>query len=90
MDAHKNPRTFFFEDLPVGYFVDDPLPSSAGCYRYVPYRGPGHYQLGLALRTFGPQRCHYIAENFKRRFSVLACPVYGLLELADFDDPHTT
>ena len=87
MTGEKEARTFFFEDSPVGYFAGDQLPNSPGSYRYVPYRGTGHLRLQQALVSQGPQRCHYIVENAKRHFTVVACPAYGLLELANFDVP---
>jgi hypothetical protein len=87
MRADQKANSFFFEDRPVGYFEDDQLPCSPGSYRYVPYRGPGHLQLQQALVSQGPQRCHYIAKNAKRYFTVVACPAHGLLELANFDVP---
>ena len=89
MQTAQNPKSFFFEENPVGYFEDDPLPCSTGCYRYMPYRGPGHYRLQGALKTKGPQRCHYITDNAKRYFTVVACPAQGLLQLAEFDNPDS-
>jgi hypothetical protein len=74
MQTDQNPKSFFFEENPVGYFEDDRLPCSPGCYRYMPYRGPGHHRLQGSRKTKAPQRCHYITENTKRYFTVLACP----------------
>lgn len=85
MRADQEARSFFYEDHPVGYFEDDALPCVAGKYRYMPFRGFGHYRLQGALRASGPQRCHYVTANSKRYFTVVACPSYGLLQLADFD-----
>jgi hypothetical protein len=85
MPTDKKANAFFFHESPVGYFHDDSLPNSAGCYRYVPYRTVGHHRLHGALRAQGPQRCHYVTANCKRYFTVVACPGYGLLQLADFD-----
>jgi hypothetical protein len=68
----------------VGRFEEDPLPSAAGCYRYVPYRSLGHFQFQESLRTSGPQRCHYVIGRKKHHFTVMSCPSYGLLELAEF------
>src|SRR5258708_38826513 len=38
MQTDRNAKSFFFEENPVGYFEDDRLPCSPGCYRYTPYR----------------------------------------------------
>jgi hypothetical protein len=89
MQTAQNPKSFFFEENPVGYFEDDRLPCAPGCYRYTPYRGPGHYRLQGSLKTKGPQRCHYITGHTKRYFTVVACPVQGLLQLAEFDNPDS-
>jgi len=53
---------FFLGTQVVGYF-EERLPSSPGFYRYMPFRGPGHFQLAQALVSIGPQRCYYIAEG---------------------------
>ena len=82
-------KTFFFEGNAVGYFTQEPLPAAPGQYRYMPYRGPGHYRLGVALRSAGPQRCHYVVDKKKMPFTVVAWVSYGLLELKDFELPES-
>jgi len=84
MTPEQERRTFFFEGNPVGYFTDEALPASPGRYHYMPYRGPGHYRLGVVLRSSGPQRCHYLADGKKMEFTVATWVSYGLLELTDF------
>ena len=56
---------FFFGTQVVGYFEDQP-PSSAGQYRYEPFRGPGHLCLVQELARKGPQCCHYVANGETR------------------------
>jgi hypothetical protein len=85
MQSEHKARSFFFEASPAGYFEDDPLPSSAGRYRYMPYRNLAHLRLHAYLKSRGPQRCHYVIAGKKCEFTVLSCPSYGLLELAEFD-----
>ena len=80
----QDAKTFFFEDNPVGYFLEDQLPTKSGHYKYMPYRGPGHYKLGQALSSKGPQRCHYVQNGEAHDFTVVLFVAYGLLELADF------
>ena len=89
MDLEKQRKTFYFDGNAVGYFTEEPLPTAPGRYHYMPYRGPGHYRLGLALRSAGPQRCHYIADGKKVHFTVVAWVSYGLLELRDFELSET-
>lgn len=86
MDPHKVAHTFFFEGLPAGYLSGEALPQGTGNFRYVPYRGPGHHNLGQALKLHGPQRCHYLASGEERHFTVVKWISYGLLELAGFED----
>jgi hypothetical protein len=77
-------RTFFFEDSPVGYFERGQLPPAAERYRYVPYRSFGHYRLIGALKSVGPQCCHYVIAGSKYYFTVQDWVSYGLLELTGF------
>ena len=85
MTPEQERKTFFFAGNAVGYFTEEALPAKPGRYHYMPYRGPGHYKLGLALRSSGPQRCHYLVKGKKREFTVAAWVSYGLLELSDFE-----
>ena len=84
MTPEQEAKTFFFEGNPVGYFLEYQLPILPGRYKYIPYRGPGHYNLGQALRSNGPQRCHYLLNGQPRNFTVASWVSYGLLELSDF------
>jgi len=82
--AGQEAKTFFFEGNPVGYFLEDLLPAAPGRYKYIPYRGPGHYNLGQAVSARGPQRCHYLVNGQPRKFTVVSFVSYGLLDLSDF------
>ena len=85
MKPEHEASTFFFEDSPIGYFEDDQVPSTAGTYRYMPYRSAAHYRLIGALKSAGPQRCHCLIAGKKHYFAVQTWVSYGLLELAGFD-----
>jgi hypothetical protein len=80
--SNLKPKSFFFDGAPVGYFEQEQFPSQPGSYRYIPYRGIGHYRLMQALKSSGPQRCHYPIEGTQHCLAVLNCPSYGVLELA--------
>ena len=73
---------FFFGHQVVGYFEDQP-PSSAGEYRYMPFRGLGHYRLGQELGRKGPQYCHYVANGETRYFTVARIPRRYVLEVSE-------
>ena len=73
---------FFFGHQVVGYFEDQP-PSSAGEYRYMPFRGPGHYRFGQELRRKGPQYCHYVDNGETRYFTVVSIPRRYVLEVSE-------
>ena len=74
-----------FQEMPVGIFLESERPRSSGRYRYMPYRGRGHYQLGLEMGKKGSARCYYDVGPERISFSVVGCPEYGVLELADFE-----
>jgi hypothetical protein len=84
MSSEQEAKTFFFEGNPVGYFCADELPTTPGQYQYMPYRGVGHSNLGLALSSRGPQRCHYLVAGERQEFTVKSTVSYGRLDLSDF------
>jgi len=80
---------FSYEGMPVGYFEEQRYPTVAGRYRYMPYRGPGHYKMQTARRAGARPRCTFHTDNRAVSFVVVDCPEYGVLELAEFsgEDP---
>lgn len=85
------PRTpqeleFSYEGMPVGCFEEDRYPITPGRYRYVPYRGPGHFAMQTARRAGAQPRCTFEAAGHVVSFTVVDCPEYGVLELTGFDD----
>jgi hypothetical protein len=81
MASGSENKEFFFEECSVGYFEDQP-PHLPGQYRYMPFRGPGHYRLGQALASSGPQRCYYLAAGEKHFFTVERIPSLHVLEVS--------
>jgi hypothetical protein len=73
---------FFFGSQVVGYFEDGP-PSSAGQYRYMPFRGPGHFCLVQELARKGPQQCHYDTDGEARYFTVVRILSLHVLEVSE-------
>ena len=71
---------FSFNHLPVGVFQEPDYPRASGRYRYMPYRGPGHYQMGQALMK-GPAKCSFKDGWWRRKFTVKSVPTYGVLEI---------
>jgi hypothetical protein len=76
---------FMFDGVAVGFFEEVKPPSSPGLYRYMPYRGPGHYEMQTLRRAGGSPRCYYELDGVRVSFTVRDCPEYGVLELCDFD-----
>jgi len=81
----KAPVTFYLDNLPVGSFSDDCAPLTEGEYKYMPYRGPGHYNLALQLKASRVPRCHYNLDARRVEFTVLAHVEYGVLRLSGFE-----
>jgi hypothetical protein len=77
---------FLFEGQAVGVFKDGIAPTAEGNYAYVPYRGLGHHNMQVQLKQTGAARCAYVANNKRISFTVRACPQYGVLELAAFQE----
>lgn len=76
---------FMFEGMPVGIFLESEWPRHGGRYRYMPYRGLGHYQMQTQRREKGNARCYYDVGSERVSFTVADCPEYGILVLVDFE-----
>jgi hypothetical protein len=86
-DAVARDLEFSFQGRTVGYFEESAYPKSGGRYRYVPYRGPGHYHLTQALLG-GPARCAFTSEEGTVEFVVASLPEYGVVQI-DALSPET-
>jgi hypothetical protein len=76
---------FFFGSGAVGYFLEEDRPDKDGEYAYEPYRGPGHYDMQVALRSGKQAECWYKVGEERVVFTVLECaPGMERLRLADF------
>lgn len=75
---------FYFARMPVGRFERGVYPTSDGQYRYMPFRGPGHYEMQTSLERGDEVRCSYNVGGQHVTFAVRECPEYGALVLADF------
>ena len=71
--------------MEVGYFEGPHFPTAPGQYRYEPYRSLGHYEMGLRLEQAGKAECHFLGDE-PMRFTVVGCPTYGVLSLAEFQE----
>jgi hypothetical protein len=77
---------FSYKGMPVGLFEEEGYPTAPGRYRYMPYRGSGHYEMQTALKEGSRPRCSIRTRNREVSFAVSACPEYGVLELVEFRD----
>jgi hypothetical protein len=66
----------------AGRFIDlATYPKTAGRYRYMPYRGPGHLLLQEECRRSGFARCTYPEPNGQVSFRVRTAAEYGVLDV---------
>jgi hypothetical protein len=77
-------KRFYFDGMAVGHFEQDDYPTTDGQYRYMPYRGPGHYEMQTSLERGDEVRCSYKTRGQHVTFVVRECPEHGALVLADF------
>jgi hypothetical protein len=75
---------FWHEGRPVGVFETDAAPDAPGRYRYMPYRGPGHYALATALQEGERPYCCCRTPARTIYFRVTGVPAAHVLELDDF------
>lgn len=82
---------FKFGGDEVGYLEEPAFPKAEGRYRYVPYRGPGHYEMAQEMTARGSAVIVFDDEGIVRRARAREIE-YGVLELSDFsvEPPSTT
>jgi hypothetical protein len=80
MDSH----VFKFRGMPVGYFEGPAYPSQSGEYHYIPYRGPGHYKMGAAIKEEGAVTIEFdvLGVGWTARAQIGSLHVISLTELA--------
>ena len=74
---------FKFRGLPVGYFEEATYPKEEGRYRYMPYRGPGHYEMMKALKEEILVEIQF-EDSGRVRKAKAKKSEYGFLELSEF------
>jgi len=80
---------FMFQGYEVGYLEQVDFPAKDGEYEYEAYRGPGHYDLQVALKKDSLAECYY-DEGDERVFftvektSVLGASLRSVLKLSKF------
>ncbi len=57
MSTGKDRYEFSCQGLPVGSFDNEYITSVPGRFMYLPYRGPGHYELEMSLQRGQRPRC---------------------------------
>ena|ERR1700722_10405025 len=77
---------FSYKDMPVGVFQEEAFPTAPGHYRYMPYRGGGHYEMQKALHAGSRPRCTFRTLDRVVSFAVVDCPEPHVLELVEFRD----
>lgn len=71
---------FHFGEMAVGLLQR--APAAPGRYRYIAYRGPGHYDMQTALKADGIARCHCLGADGRRvEFDVVECSAAGELSI---------
>jgi hypothetical protein len=82
---HEDRRLVFeFDGDHVGCFEGiDGYPTTPGKYRYMPFRGPGHYEMREACARRGSARCSYRTAEGVVEFTARPANEYGALEISD-------
>jgi len=66
----KERLIFYLHSAPVGVFCGRRYPTAGGRVGYVPYRGPGHMHMALALKRGEQPRCWYVRRRRRSEFIV--------------------
>jgi hypothetical protein len=71
----------------AGRFMDiASYPKTAGRYRYMPYRGPGHLLLQEQCHRSGFARCAYEGADGQVTFVVRTVAATGILDVEEIDE----
>jgi len=77
---------FSYNRMLVGYFQEDTFPTGPGRYRYMPYRGMGHYRMSTQLRQGSRPKCTFVLPDRKTiSFVAVEIPEYGVLKIEDVE-----
>ena len=72
---------FVFDGNPVGEFEGPAFPNTPGRYRYMPFRGLGHYNMQTVLQTGTPAHCEGSDGKHAVELLVTSCPEDGVLQV---------
>ncbi len=76
---------FFFEEMPVGVFIDpEEYPESSGTYKYMVYRGGGWEKLDQLYRDNGNVCCTFVNDGVNTEI-VVRFERYGELEIVKME-----
>ena len=73
---------FFYNDHEVGYFVSGEYPCTPGDVEYMPFRGPGHFEMQQSLNSRKVVECVFNHHGREYRMQVESCPEYGVLRVS--------
>jgi len=76
---------FYYRGYAVGTILDEILPTNKGILTFEPYRGPGHYEMRLEIKSKGTARCYYDTKDGRYSFDVQSYPGYGKLAVDNFN-----
>lgn len=76
---------FSLDGDPVGYFTETGAPTAPGRYRYMPYRGGGHYEMGQRFQSGESPRCELLTATMRVSFTALSVPEVHVMEIGEVD-----
>lgn len=78
---------FFYTNMVVGIFTEATgIPIVPGKYQYMPYRGPGHYDLMIALKSGKSQVCVFDFRSKQFRIVVGSYTPDGCLDVVSAEE----
>ena len=87
-------QLFMFDGMLVGYFAQSEFPRAPGRFRYIPFRGRGHYELQKQSQAGIRPRCYFDTGKEIVSFVVRDFPEYGEFVIGYFEtlprDRNTT
>ena len=76
--------TFEHKGQRVGYFQGlDAYPTQPGKYRYMPYRGLGHFNMIEECARAGRAQCTFTAPNGTIGFVAKPAGEYGMIDVSE-------
>ena len=81
---NASPPIFIYNKMVVGEFSKG-YPTDSGDFTYMPYRGPGHFQMQQTLKKEHKVTCTFAKGPHSFTMVITSSPRYGVLTVSELN-----